>query len=68
MKTEDLVLDHCSQRKHIKEISEVFPNISITVLAKTLIIETVNLCNLPAFVVSSQNGDPILETDFQADK
>ena len=59
MKAEDLILDHSSEWEEVKELSKVLPDISISVLSLALIIETIHLSNLSAFVVASQNGNPI---------
>ena len=42
VKAEDLVLDDSGQREVIEELSELFPDISVTILSQTLIIESVS--------------------------
>ena len=42
MKTEDRVLNHCSEWQVVEELSELFPHVGITVLAEALIIESVS--------------------------
>ncbi len=41
VETEDLALDNSSQGKVIEQLSELFPYVSVTVLAKALIVEAV---------------------------
>ncbi len=41
MQAEHLVLDDSSQGQEIEELSELFPNVGVTVLAKALIIEAI---------------------------
>ena len=42
MKTENGALNDCSQRQVVEKLSELFPDIGITVLAKALIIKSVS--------------------------
>lgn len=53
METENLVLNDCSQWQIVKKISEEFPNVCIAILAHTFVVESVNLCDLTALVVTS---------------
>ena len=73
MKTEDLAVDKGGQGKVVEEVGEVpvgrcqrlsldilfnsLPNIGIAVFSQALVIESVNLRDLPAFVISSQDGN-----------
>ncbi len=41
MQTEDLVFNNCGEWKVVEKFSEHFPNVSVAVLAETLIIKTV---------------------------
>ena len=66
MKTKDFVFYDGSQRKHVEEISEVLPNVSVSVLAKTLIVEAIDLSDLSALMISSQDCYSVFITDFQA--
>ena len=68
MKAEDVSFDDCSQRKVIEKRGEVLPNLSISVLSKALIIESINLCNLLGLVISSKNGDSLWIPDLEADQ
>ena len=60
-----LPIDQCSQGKIVEEISEILPYIRVSVLAQTLIIEPINLGNLPALMISSQNGDSVRKSNLQ---
>jgi len=65
METEDLTFDDGSQGQVVKELGELFPHIGVPVLPQTLVIETVHLCNLSAFVVSSQNCQSVSVSHLQ---
>ena len=47
MEAEDFIFNNSSERKQVKKVSEVFPNISIAVFPQAFIIKTVHLRNLP---------------------
>ena len=68
MKAENLILDDGSQRKVVEELSEVSPHVSVTVLPKALVIESVDLSDLSRLVVASENGDSILISHFEYDQ
>ena len=69
METEDLVLNKSSERKIIKEISKVLPDVLITVFAHALLVETVNLGDGSTFVVSAKKSYtrrvPYLQSNHQ---
>ena len=50
MQAENLVLDNSGQRQVVKQLSEDFPYVCITVLAQALVVEAVPKINL------SRNG------------
>lgn len=68
MKAENLILHHSRQRQVVEQIGQVLPHVSIAVLAQAFIVEAINLCDLATLVISAQNGDPVLEAHFEADK
>jgi hypothetical protein len=68
METEYLSFDNCSEREIVEKIGEVFPHICVAVLPQTLVVEAVDLSDLPRFVVASENGDPVLESDFETNQ
>jgi hypothetical protein len=41
MKTEDLSFNHCCKRKIVEQLSESLPDICISILSQTLVIETI---------------------------
>ena len=65
MKTEELVLDNCSKGEIIEKLGEAFPDIRVPIFAAAFVIKPINLCNLPGFVVASQNGDSVFVPDLE---
>jgi len=61
---EYLIGNNSSQRKIIKELSEILPDIGITIFSVTLIVKAVDLSDLSAFVVSSEKSDSVSISDF----
>ena len=53
MEAEYLFHYNCGQRKVIEEFSKSPPNIGIAIFPKALVVEAINLSNLPALVVAS---------------
>lgn len=68
METEDGVLNHSSQWEVVEQLSELFPHVGISVLAQAFIIESIYLSDLSAFVISSENGDSVLEAALECNK
>ena len=68
VKTKDASGHNSRHGQEVKRISEVLPDIGIAVLAKTFIIESVDLSDLSAFMISSQNGNAIFVPDFKCDQ
>lgn len=68
MEAEDLVFNDCAEWEVIEKVGQEFPNISVAILAHTFIIKAVNLSDLAAFVVSSQNRDSISKAHFQTNQ
>ena len=46
VQTEDLVVDQSGERKVIKEVGKIFPDICVAILAQALVVEAVDLGNL----------------------
>lgn len=71
MEAENIVLNDSGERQVVEEGGEVLPHIGVTVLSEALIIETVNLGDLLALVVSSEDSDstwvPYLAADQEGD-
>ena len=68
VKAEELIFNNGSQRKIVKEFSEAFPNIWISIFAAALVIEAVDLSDLSGFVISSKNGDSVFVSHFECDE
>ena len=68
VEAEDLVVNEGGEGQVVEEVSEVFPHIGISVLAQTLVVEAVDLGDLPGLVISSQNGDALGVSDLQGNE
>jgi hypothetical protein len=68
VQAEDLVLDESGERKVVEKVGEVFPDIGIAVFAQALVVKPIHLCDLTGLVVSSEDGDSLGVTDFEADE
>ena len=68
MEAENFLFHDSSQGEVIEEICEVFPHVGIAILAKTFIVETVDLGDLARFMISTENSDSILVADLETDK
>lgn len=68
MKTENVVLNNSGEGEVVKETGEVLPDMSITILAKALIVESINLCDLLTFMVATQDGDTVGIANLHANK
>ena len=53
MQAKDLLLNEGSERQKVKEVSEELPDIGVAIFPEALVIETINLCDLTAFVISA---------------
>lgn len=65
MNTENLAFNDSTNTQIIKHFHAVFPSIYVAVLAHTLVIESVDLTDLPGFVVTPQQCDMAGVPDFQ---
>ena len=54
-----LGLDEGGEGEEIEEVGKVAPYVRITIFAQAFIVEAVYLRDLPAFVVSPEDGDPV---------
>ena len=68
MQWEYLILNYSSQGQLIKELGEVLPHVSIAILALTLIIKAINLCDLSTLVITSQDSNPVSVSNFQCNQ
>ena len=68
MQAEKLIFNNCRKREIIKELCKAFPDIGVTILSTTFVIEAVYLGNLPGFVIASQNCDPVFVPNLECDE
>lgn len=68
MQTENSIGDNSSHWKVVKGISEVLPDVGVSVLSETLIVKPIDLGDLATFVVSPQNSDAISVPNLQGYK
>ena len=65
MHTEDAIVNDRSQGKVVEDVSAVSPHIHTAILPQTLVIETINLCDLSALMVSSDEHDSFWLANFE---
>lgn len=65
MEAEDLVVDFCSNRQALEDFRKQFPYQISTIFPQTLVVESVELVDLPVLVVPSQKRDPMPVLDLQ---
>ena len=68
MYAENFIVDDCSQWEVVENFCTVAPNVDRAVLPQALVVEAVDLRDLSALVVASQDRDSVLEAYFQADQ
>lgn len=68
VEAEDLVVDEGGKGKVVKQVGEVLPDVGISVLAETLVVEAVDLGDLTRLVVAAKDGDALGISDLQGDK
>lgn len=68
VETKDLVVDEGGEGKIVEEICEVLPDIGVAVFSEALVVEAVDLGNLPRLVISPENGDSLRVSDFEGYK
>lgn len=68
VQTENLVFDDRSEGQVVKEISQEFPDVGVAILAHALVIESIDLGNLAALVVPSENCDSLSVAHLEADQ
>lgn len=52
MDAEDLIIDDGSQWEVIKDLCAIFPDIEASILPQALVVEAIDLCDLPRLVVA----------------
>lgn len=77
MEAEDLALDHGSEGKVVKQLSELLPHIGIAVFPQALVVEAIairirqdslHLGDLSALMVSSQDGESVSIPDLEGNQ
>ena len=65
MHTEDAIVNNRSQGKVVEDVSAVSPHIHTAILPQTLVIETINLCDLSALMITSDEHDSFWVANFE---
>lgn len=68
MYTEDLSFNYSTNAKVIKDFSAVLPWICIPILSDDFIVKTINSCDLPGFMVTSQKSNVSWESQLETKK
>ena len=58
------ILDKGGEGKVVKEVCKAFPDVCVAVFPQAFIVESINLRDLPALVVPSENGHSVLVSDL----
>lgn len=66
MHTEDFIINDSSESQVVKDICAVPPHIDATILPQALVVESVDLSNLPTLVIPSNQSDSFWVSDFQS--
>jgi hypothetical protein len=64
MHTENFIINNCSKRKVVKDVSTVLPNIETSVFPETLVIKSIDLSNLSWLVVAPDEKELVFVPDF----
>ena len=68
MQAKERIFHNSGKGQVIKELSQSFPNVTVTIFSAALVVKSVNLGDLPGFVISSQDNDSVFVSDFEGDK
>lgn len=63
-----LAFNQCCDRKIVKQVCKVFPDIGITIFPQTFIVKAVYLGDLAGFVVATQNSYPGWIADLEGNQ
>ena len=61
-------LDEGGEGEVVEQVGEVAPDVGVPVLAQALVVEAVDLGDLPRLVVAAQDGDPLAVPDLERDE
>ena len=64
MQAEYLAVYQGCQGQVVEQVSEVLPHVGIAILAEALVVEAVDLGDLPGLVVPPEDGDPAAVPDL----
>ena len=68
MQAKYLIFHHGRQGQVIEEFDKSVPDIGVAVLTLALIVEAVDLRDLPGLMVASQDSESVSEPDFECDE
>lgn len=68
MHSKDPIVNDSRQGDVIEELTAVPPYVGIPEFSHTLIVKAINLCDLPAFMVTSDECDPVRVPDFEGEE
>jgi len=68
MHTEDLIINYCSKSEIVKNVCAVSPDVYRAILSEALIVETIHLSDLSAFMISSDQRDSFRVSDLEGQK
>lgn len=68
VKAEDLIIDKSGKREIVEEVGKEFPNVGVAVLSQAFVVETVNLGDLPRFVITAEDGNAVAVAYFHRDE
>ena len=68
MNTEYLIVDYGSKSKVVKNVCAVSPNVDRSIFSEALVVEAINLSDLPTFVITSDQCDSFRISDLEGQK
>lgn len=68
MDAENFAFNNCSDAEIIENFSAVFPGVSVTILSDSLVIETINSCDLSGLMISSKKSNVSRILEFKTEK
>ena len=68
MDAEDLIIDNNAESEKIEHISEIMPNVCVTVLSGALGVEAIRLCHTTGLVISADQMHSLRISEFKTDK